>query len=305
MQPLRVEVLLNVDAGAVQEVAELESAVRAAFVAAGASPTVFAADAPELARHLGRCCRRHEPPEVFVVAGGDGTVNAVLAAALDHQAVLSVLPLGTFNHFAKDLDIPDDLGEAAAAIVAGVDRCVDVGEVNGELFINNSAIGVYPEMVAVRDHLREHRGWGKVRAVPVAIVDVLRHLRVHRIELGGGELRRRRLRTPMVFVGNGRYHTRPGGSAGRVALDDGVLHITVAAVTSRRELLRVALSALLRGAERIDAVDQLEVAECTISARARRLRVARDGEIGWASTPLHYRCRPAALRIRAPRTARG
>lgn len=306
VKTLRVEVLINAAAGSVDDVAALADQLSAAFAAAGAVAQVIAGDPSELAERV----RRDDlgGPDVFAVAGGDGTVNAVLAAALAADVVVAPLPLGTFNHFAKDLGIPDDLDAAAAAIVGGRERRVDVGEVNGELFINNSALGVYPEMVAVRDRLRAGRGWGKVRAVPVAVVDVLRRLRVHHLDLGGrtaggDAVARSRLRTPMVFVGNGRYVTRPGGSATREALDGALLQVTVATVATRRGLLRVAVMALLRGAETAGDVEQLELTECTISTRAARLRVARDGEIGWMPTPLRYRCRPGALRVRAPLTA--
>src|SRR5512132_754805 len=79
--------------------------------------------------------------DVLVAAGGDGTVGTVAGVAVQTGATLGVLPLGTLNHFAKDLGVPQDLEQAVAAIVAGTPRQVDVGDVNGRIFINNSSVG--------------------------------------------------------------------------------------------------------------------------------------------------------------------
>lgn len=124
-----------------------------------------------------------------LVNGGAGSVDGsdedgqLVRIEEAFAAVVGVLPLGTFDHFAKDLGIPTDLTEAAASLVSGEERQVDIGEVNGRVFVNNSAPGVHPAMVAVRDRIRDQRGWGKIRAVPVAAVRVLRAFPVHRFDL--------------------------------------------------------------------------------------------------------------------------
>ena len=64
---------------------------------------------------------------------------------------MGVLPLGTLNHFARDLGIPTDLEEAVRVVVEGTVREVDVGEANGRVFVNNSSIGLYPDAVSLRD----------------------------------------------------------------------------------------------------------------------------------------------------------
>ena len=88
-----------------------------------------------------------------VAAGGDGTINAVAAAIVDADKALGVLPFGTMNHFAKDLNIPLDFDGAIETIVAGHVTRVDVGDVNGRIFVNNSSLGLYP-----RDHPRTRHG---------------------------------------------------------------------------------------------------------------------------------------------------
>src|SRR5215218_7585967 len=82
--------------------------------------------------------------EAVVAGGGDGTVGSVAGALAGHGMPLGVLPLGTLNHFAYDLGIPFTLDGAIAVIAAGHVASIDVGEVNGHVFVNNSSIGLYP-----------------------------------------------------------------------------------------------------------------------------------------------------------------
>jgi len=297
-----VRVLVNGGAGSVDDEERRTAEIRDAFDAAGADRVAVDVVAPEeIDATITGWWAADPRPDVIVVAGGDGTVNGAAAVAAGTDIVLSVLPLGTFNHFAKDLGLPDDVAGAARAIVAGEVRAVDVAEVNGQVFVNNSALGMYPAMVAIRDEIRDSRGWGKVRAVPVACARVLRDLPVHRLDLrGSGGFARDRVRTPFVFVGNGRYDNGDGGTFERGSLGDGVLSVVVARATTRRRLVGVALRAVVAGTRRAGDLDRIDLDELTVDGRPRRLRVARDGEIGWCDLPLRFRCRPGALRVRAP-----
>ena len=87
---------------------------------------------------------------------------------------LGVLPLGTLNHFAKDLGIPEKLEDAVALITAGHTRRVDLGEVNGEIFINNSSLGIYPYLVSDRERQTSATGRTKWVAASLAFLRVLR-----------------------------------------------------------------------------------------------------------------------------------
>jgi diacylglycerol kinase family enzyme len=87
---------------------------------------------------------REQELDALVVGGGDGSIRTVAHVLAGTGVPLGILPLGTLNHFARDLGIPTDLKETVALIAAGKTRSIDVGEVNGETFINNSSIGLYP-----------------------------------------------------------------------------------------------------------------------------------------------------------------
>jgi diacylglycerol kinase family enzyme len=171
----RIHVFVNEAAGSVDDVARQSGDIRDAFAAADVDATVEPVDPARLADSIvsrwgkGDC-------DAIVVAGGDGTISCAAGAAVESGAVLGVLPMGTFNHFAKDLGITVELRDAAAELAAAPVESVDVAEVNGRVFINNAALGVYPEMVETRDDIRERRGWGKIRAVPVAMLRTLRQM---------------------------------------------------------------------------------------------------------------------------------
>lgn len=298
-----LDVLVNALAGSVDDLGgpqELERAIVEAFEAVGGRVAVHLVEPQHLADEVLARWTATPQPRAVVVAGGDGTVGGIAATAADHEVVLGVLPLGTFNHFAKDLGIPTDLDGAAAALVGGEVRRVDLAEVNGRAFVNNSVLGTYPEMVAVRDQVREQRGWGKVRAVPVAAALVARRFPLHRLDLEGPGYRRSRVRTPLLFVGNGIYDNGVGGQPERGALDDGLLGVAVARATTRLGFLRAMLRGLVRGADAVGELETVELAGLVVHVRSKRIRVAFDGEVDELVPPLRYRVRPGALQVLAP-----
>src|ERR1700730_7417438 len=113
-------------------------------------------------------------PSMIIVGGGDGTLNAAAGLLIGSGIALGVLPLGTFNHFAKDLHVPLDVESAVATIAEGYCAQVDVGAVNDHFFLNNASLGIYPQLVETR-HLQQQRlGRGKWPASVWAALAVLR-----------------------------------------------------------------------------------------------------------------------------------
>jgi diacylglycerol kinase family enzyme len=148
-----------------------------------------------------RSIARNDPAGVvFVAAGGDGTINAVAAAIAGSQRALGVLPVGTLNHFAHDLGLPMKLEDAVAVIASGARRQVDAGEVNGQLFVNNSSIGMYPTMVLDRERMKKG-GLNKWASLLWASAKAFVRYPCFEVEL---EVDGRvvHCRTPLVFVGN-------------------------------------------------------------------------------------------------------
>ncbi|MEO9164261.1 MAG: diacylglycerol kinase family protein [Aquihabitans sp.] len=304
---MRLHVLINGAAGSVVDADQTVADIEAAFASVGGESdvdsvevTVDVVHPADLADLVTRVWER-DRPDAVVIAGGDGTVNAAVAAAVDSEAVLSVLPLGTFNHFAGDLGIPNELTAAAQAIATGSVRTIDVGEVNGRVFVNNSVLGAYPMMVDARERIQDGRGWSKFRALPVAVLHVARNLPVHRFDLtGSGGYTRMKVRTPFIFVGNGLFDNEPGTAMARTSMDDGVLGVSVARVVSRWGMVRAAVGTLVKGAAQARDLDHVQVAELTVRSSRKSGRVAFDGEVEKMAFPLHYRCRPGALKVLAP-----
>lgn len=235
---------------------------------------------------------------VIVAAGGDGTVSAAAGAAAGGQVPLGVLPLGTLNHFAKDLGLPLRLEDAVAVVIGGATRLVDVGEVNGRVFINNSSLGAYPNIVELR---RRHQdsGLGKWIAALWATLAVLRRRPFLAVRIRMPEEVLLRL-TPFVFVGNNEYRMAGLRAGSRESLSGGHLALYVMHAARRSSLLRLGWQVLWCGVDQVQELELHAVPEASIETRRRRLRVALDGELLVLDAPLIYRIRPAALRVLTP-----
>ncbi len=239
--------------------------------------------------------------KLVVAAGGDGTVNAVAAQLIDTDKVLGVLPLGTLNHFAKDLNIPQDLEAAVRTVREGRIIKADVGEVNGRYFLNNSSLGIYPRIVAAREQ-QQKRGRGKWLALASAAFSMLHRYPVLfvRLTTDSAELARR---TAIVFVGNNEYELEGLGMGARSCLDKGQLHVYVMRDTGIWGLVRLFVSAVFRKLDQVDEFDDMCTRELWVEGRRKYSRVALDGEVFVMEMPLHYRSRLAALRVIVPQAS--
>jgi len=266
------------------------------FANVGASATVVTlVDGTGIASEARRAIGRGH---VVVAGGGDGTVNAVASTLVGTGGVLGVLPLGTCNHFAKDLGLPLDLSGAVRTALTGRARVVDVGEVNERIFLNNSSIGFYPHLVTgrVAEQKQGHRKWV---ALAVAAVSCLRHPLPLRISLrmNGAEALVRR--TPLLFIGNNRYCLTGPHMGGRTRLDAGELWMCMAHEAGYASLLGMTVRALA-GHLRPGDLEMQSAADIWVGAQPRMVAVAWDGEVTQMPPPLHYRIRPAALQVMVP-----
>jgi len=237
--------------------------------------------------------------DAVVAAGGDGTVSSVASALAGTATPLGVLPIGTLNHFARDLGIPLDLASAVRVLAGRRVRRVDVGEVNGRTFVNNSSIGLYPDIVVQRDELRRH-GYRKWTALAIATLRTIRRYRGVSVRIRTGESTEK-ARTPFVFVGNNEYHVDGIRLGARDRLDAGRLFAYLAPRLRGRDLPGLLVLALAGRARAHQTLESFAAVELQIdTSRRRRLRVAFDGEVALMSTPLHYRVRPRALEVIVP-----
>jgi diacylglycerol kinase family enzyme len=298
---MKIIVLLNAAAGTTpaEEVARDEAEVRAAFAAAGVDVEIRRVEGPRLTQTARELSDRRDAETVIVAAGGDGTQSAVAAALAGTPTVMGVLPMGTLNHFAKDLGIPQEIADAARVIAAGKPRPVDVGQVNDRVFINNSSIGLYPQVVKHRDEMRQRLGHGKWYAMFRAIITIFRRfpLVTLRLVANGDEFNRT---TPFVFVGNNQYEIERLNLGQRTSLERGDLCVYFANRTGRWGMLRLAFRALLGRLRQDRDFNALCATELWIETGKSRISVAADGEVLHLKPPLHYRTRPRALNVLLP-----
>jgi diacylglycerol kinase family enzyme len=177
---------------------------------------------------------------------------------------------------------------------------VDTAEVNGRLFLNNSSIGLYPDIVRERERQQSRLGRGKWPAFAWACLRALRRFPFHTVTLTAADGQEHVRRTPFVFVGNNDYDLSGMDIGARPRLDGGQLCVYVARHAGRWGLLRFALAALFGLLHRVRGLDHLLSARLRIEAHAPRLRVSTDGEVCELDSPLEYRCRPKSLRVLAP-----
>lgn len=289
---MKVAILLNANAGALANGACETRAqeILAACHAANIDAAVHWCEPAQLTALARRLAREGEFDAV-VAAGGDGTVSAVAAGLAGTDLPMGVIPLGTLNHFAKDLGIKD-VEAAIAVMAAGATRRIDVGEVNGRVFINNSSIGVYAELVDRREHEQRHHGRRKSVAMLRAIWATLMKLPLLHvaIALAGSVFS---ARTPFVWIGNNEYVPGRFERGMRPRLDAGQLSIYTLHSTSRWKMIVAFVKALLR--RRDPDLDAQLVERADIITNKRRVKVAVDGEVIRMTPPLTYRSRPGAL----------
>lgn len=266
------------------------------FRAAGLGVTIESATGPEIPELAQRAVSAQIP--VVVAAGGDGTVSSAASVLAGSDTVLGIVPLGTLNHFAKTLGIPSGVADAVQTIARGRRAAVDVGEVNGRVFINTSSLGVYPRLVVERER-EERKGRSYVVSLAFAAVRIWRHYRRVQVALDVDGVRRL-IRTPFVFVGNNEYQLEGIELGARTRLDGGGLHVCMAPGMSRTGVVRMVLAALAGRLERVDGFQSLLTERCTVDTWRRHVMVSLDGEIARLRPPLAYRIRPGSLGVIVP-----
>jgi YegS/Rv2252/BmrU family lipid kinase len=294
---MKLSVLINAAGGTASADPEIGEKVAAALTDVGVDAEVEMIEGGDCAVRCRALSERGD--ELVVVGGGDGTISAAASALVGTETLLGILPLDTLNHFARDLGIPTDIAEAAKLIASRNERRVDVAEMNDRIFINNSAIGLYPRMVMDRDIQRRRLGRNKKLAMMLASVRTLARFGHQRLTLTVND-EKERVDTPLLFVGNNDYRLDIAAAGQRESLEDGQLSVFVMRKKTRRGFIAASVRALFGrerddDMERIDGVERLRVASPRSS-----IAVSLDGEVVRAEPPLDYKIRKAALRVIAP-----
>lgn len=293
-----IEVIINAAGGSFVE-GVTEQALEEAFAAAGLDANVNYA---RTGQHIGEFAEAacSSDAKIIVAGGGDGTISSVAALVSKTDKIFGVLPLGTLNNFSKDLGIPQDLSEAIAVIAAGNTTRIDLAELNGRVFINNSSIGLYPRIVRNRVQQQQRLGYGKWRAAFWATLRMFRlspFLKIGMVVDGKFFIRK----VPFLFVGNNRYEMDLYNIGRRPSLSEGKLSIYFLHRGGRLGVLRMLFRTLTGRIKQWRDFEEVLTDSITIQTRRRYLNVAFDGEISMMATPLKYSIIPNALTVIVPR----
>lgn len=296
---MRAVALLNPAGGALARGAAGPAEVAAALREAGLPAYVRAVPGPLLPAATREAIAAGA--DMVIAGGGDGTVASVAGAIAGSPATLGVLPLGTFNHYARDLGMPVDLRAAAAALASATPQCLDLAEVNGHRFLNNSALGFYTQVVRERAEPRIRTRMAKAVVTLIAALRLIGKYRLSEVSL---EVEGRCVSfvTPLVFVSNNPGAIRLFRFGQRERLDGGKLLVYVHRSRRRAAVMHTILLALVRDV-RQDArfvhwlTDEVRV---DYGRRQRPVPVYLDGELLHLAPPLRYRILPGRLRVAVP-----
>lgn len=254
-----------------------------------------------------RACREaarlaKEEGGVVVASGGDGTINAAAQAALAHGCPLGLIAQGTFNLFARELGLPLEAAEATRFLLRAQPEPVQVCLVNEKVFLVNASVGLYPQLLADREKVKQKLG----RRRWIAMIAGLKSLLEWRVQLSldaemDGELAR--LRTATVFLCNNRLQLQRLGIQDFVVdqIGEGRMVCLLAPAMPWWTKLRLLVAAAFGRLGEERELQSFPLRSLTVGARkARRLKVATDGEVQWMDLPVRFTVSPQPLRVMLP-----
>ena len=234
-----------------------------------------------------------------LVGGGDGTISAAAGVFAGQKTALGILPLGTMNLFARALGIPLQLNEAVEALVTGRKQHIDIGEINGQVFVHHVTLGLHPRIIAGREKQNYGSRFGKKLAGLKVWWRLVRQApRMHLALAVDSE--RLNLKTASLVIANNPFIEKLGGLPHSEVPDQGKLALYAAQTRDWKELLAMSAQASLGKWESNSKLDFLEGETITITSRRKQLRVSIDGELAHLQTPLRARIIPNALCVLCP-----
>jgi len=296
---MKVAVVMNTHAGGLVGGSpdEMARRIEQLFTDAGTQARVVVAEGPNLEEAIRRF--RDSDVDAVVVAGGDGSVVTAAKALAGSGKPLGVLPMGTFNLFARDLQVPLDLEKAVPALAGGHVQQVDTAEVNGKLFLSNSVMGLMPSLVDARESIRgkslPQRLWDMAAAVG-RLVRRYPRLTVS-VDMGKGP---QTITVRSLAVTCNPYDEKLGALPMRPRMDTGRLALYQVGHRGRLGMVWLIVLLILGRFKESTAVSEWMAPQLTIAGRSASIRVVNDGELLLLALPLHYQIHPNELAVLAP-----
>lgn len=246
--------------------------------------------------------------DMLVVAGGDGTIRSAVQAHRNAPKTIAIIPSGTMNMLAREIGLPIDEDAAIAAIADGARRTMDIGEVEGEIFLHSALMGL-PVRVGVHREVRRDtfalRGilaaWDVVRIAWHVLMTLRRDPKLtvtatarpdgpeaaftgYSVVTLAGQLSKEVLPVPL-----------------RARIDAGYLTLVVIAARTGGAALRALARSALGEVESDPDVHVVKAREATVASLRRKSHLMLDGEKKLFTTPVTFRIRPRALEVVVPR----
>jgi YegS/Rv2252/BmrU family lipid kinase len=301
MADLTHYVILNSNAGTANATGVDAASLAKLFEANGLNAEIDARSDVTLSQRIADAMASAAP--TVVAAGGDGTITALAAALVDSDKNLAILPLGTVNALAKDLHVPLALPQAVAALVTGEAHRIDVGEVNGRIFLHKVVVGLIPGLAAGREHIRgRYDTSAKIGFLRYIFRRLARAKRIAVvIETESGVRRVERIQA--MAVASNSYDEGLGHFFSRGSLDRGTLTLYVLRHFTARDFIRLTTGMLLGRWKNDEALTMESVNSVTIDTRKDLIKVMFDGEVETLRTPLQFKIKPKALSVIVPAMA--
>jgi diacylglycerol kinase family enzyme len=239
---------------------------------------------------------------ILVAAGGDGTINSAARAALAHGCPLAVIPQGTFNYVARNHGIPLDGEAAARALLGAAPQPVQVGLVNGEVFLVNASLGLYPQLLQDREAFKERLGRHRWVAMIAGLITLFQWRRQIRLEVQL-EGRRSTISTSTLFVGNNRLQVEQVGFDHEVTgqIGSGCLAGVVVRPIGVGAMLALVLRGALGRLGDADHVHSFSFHTMDVNVLGmRRVKLATDGEVQRMAPPLRFTIAAKPLHLMLP-----
>lgn len=236
---------------------------------------------------------------LVVAAGGDGTVNCVAGACMKHDVPMGVIPMGTYNYFARDLGIANDIEGAIAVLASGQLRATSVGLLQDRIFINNASFGTYARIVKNREMDKKKFGRYRIVALLSDIRSLYAPAKKYTLRIGAGDMARN-CRTTMIFAGINKFQMENLGIRAADKAGRGQMSIAIMKPVTRWEMTRILLRSLFRTLPEDERIDVLHAESFTVDAPAAPIACVVDGEIVQMTLPLEFKLLPNQLRVMAP-----
>lgn len=235
-----------------------------------------------------------EHADLIIAAGGDGTIHAVASGLVKRESTLGIIPMGTMNNLARSLGIPSTIEEACAIIGKGETHAVDVGNINGQIFLEVAGTGLEAALFPAAEEIKQSHFLSTIRAAIGGLFTLLTY-KPSRLKISFDKTQKRSYHALQVTICNAPYYGAHFAAAPEAVMDDGMLDVVIYRRFSKLEYIKHAISISQGRHDFQPKIRYLRVKSIRISSE-HPLEIQADGQ-PHGYTPAVIEVIPGALRI--------